>query len=310
LLGLVASVRGDEYPSRPIRFVVPYAAGTTVDIRARQVAERIAGPLGQSVVVENRPGAGGTLGAAQVAKAPPDGYTVLVGTIADQAVAPAVHAKLPYDPRKDFAAITQYAETAPILVANPALGVKSIREIIALAKARPGELTIGSWGNGTLTHLLSLQLSQLAGIELTHVPYKSSAQGLTDVVGGNLSLFWDYPVSSLGFIQSGKLTALMVIGDHRVQPLPGVQAAAEVGLTEMNHLAWGGFLAPAGTPVEIVQRLNREIVRALRSPEMEKALADHGSRVVTNSPTEFAAFIRREQEALAALAKAAGARIE
>ncbi len=300
----------DSWPARPIRFVVPYAAGTTVDVRARQVAERISNPLGVSVLVENRPGAGATIGAAYVAKSPPDGYTLLVGSVAEQAVAPAVYRQLPYDPRRDFAPITQYAETAAILVASPALGVESMQDLIALAKAKPGTLSIGSWGNGTLSHLLSAQLNTLAGTDMVHVPYKSSSQALTDVVGGQLSVMWDYPVSSGPLIKAGKLKALMVIGDRRVVPLPDVPSAAEVRLGEMSHKSWGGFFAPAGTPKKIIDRLNAEIVRALRSPEMEQILATQGSRVVTNTPEEFAAFIRTEQEQLQALAQAANVRLD
>jgi tripartite-type tricarboxylate transporter receptor subunit TctC len=305
-----ASALAQTYPSKPIRFVTAMAAGTTVDIRARQVGERVAKSIGQPVIVENRPGAGGTLAAAYVARAAPDGYTVLVGTVAEQAIALAIYPKLDYDPRKDFAPITQYAETATLLVANPALGVTNMQQLIALARAKPGRLSLGSWGNGTLTHLLTVQLAQVAGIDIQHVPYKNQAQALSDVVGGQIDLFWDYPVTSLSFIRAGRLRGLMVVGDRRVQPLPDVQSAAEAGLPAIRHKAWGGFLAPAGTPRPVVDRLNAEIVKALRSPEMERILAEQGSRVVTNTPDEFAAFIRREQEELAQLAKAAGARVE
>lgn len=304
------SAHADTWPSKPIRFIVPYAAGTTVDIRARQVAERISQPLGVTVLVENRPGAGATIGAAYVAKSAPDGHTLLVGSVAEQAVAPAVYRQLPYDPRRDFVPITQYAETAAILVASPALGVSSMQELIALARSKPGTVSIGSWGNGTLTHLLSAQLARLTGIEVLHVPYKSSSQGLTDAVGGQLSLMWDYPVSSAPLIRAGKLKALMVIGDRRVVPLPDVPSAAELGLAQMRHKSWGGFFAPAGTPSRIVERLNAEIVRALRSPEMEQLLAAQGSRVVTNTPEEFAAFIRSEQDELATLARNANAQVD
>jgi tripartite-type tricarboxylate transporter receptor subunit TctC len=305
-----ASALAQTYPSKPIRFVTAMAAGTTVDIRARQVGERVSKSIGQPVIVENRPGAGGTLAAAYVARAAPDGYTVLVGTVAEQAIAPAIYPKLDYDPRKDFAPITQYAETATLLVANPALGVTNLQELIALARANPGRLALGSWGNGTLTHLLTVHLAQVAGIDIQHVPYKNQAQALSDVVGGQIDLFWDYPVTSLSFIRAGRLRGLMVVGDRRVQPLPDVQSAAEAGLPAIRHKAWGGFLAPAGTPRPVVDRLNAEIVKALRSPEMERILAEQGSRVVTNTPDEFAAFIRREQDELAKLAKGAGARLE
>ena len=310
LAAAAASAPAQTYPSKPIRFVTATAAGTTVDIRARQVGERVAKSIGQPVIVENRPGAGGTLAATYVARAAPDGYTVLVGTVAEQAIAPAIYPRLDYDPRKDFAPITQYAETATLLVANPGLGVNSVQEVIALAKAKPGQLSLGSWGNGTLTHLLTVQFAQVAGIDIKHVPYKNQAQALSDVVGGQIDLFWDYPVTSLSFIKAGRLRGLMVVGSRRVQPLPDVPSAAEAGLPAIRHLAWGGFFAPAGTPRPVVDRLNAEIVKALRSAEMERILAEQGSRVVTNTPDEFAAFIRREQEELAKLAAAAGAKLE
>ena len=310
LAALAAMALAQTYPSKPIRFVTAMAAGTTVDIRARQVGERVAKSIGQPVIVENRPGAGGTLAATHVARAAADGYTVLVGTVAEQAIAPAIYPRLDYDPRKDFAPITQYAETATLLVANPGLGVSSVQELIALAKAKPGQLSLGSWGNGTLTHLLTVQFAQVAGIDIKHVPYKNQAQALSDVVGGQIDLFWDYPVTSLSFIKAGRLRGLMVVGSRRVQPLPEVPSAAEAGLPAMRHLAWGGFFAPAGTPRPVVDRLNAEIVKALRSAEMERILAEQGSRVVTNTPDEFAAFIGREQEELAKLAAAAGAKLE
>ncbi|MCW5621084.1 MAG: tripartite tricarboxylate transporter substrate binding protein [Burkholderiales bacterium] len=302
--------RANAYPSKPIRMIVPASAGTTTDVRARQVADRIAGPLGQPVLVENRPGAGHTLGAAYVAKSAADGYTLLVGTIADQGVAPAVYSNLPYDPRNAFVPITQYGETAPLLVAHPGLGVKTMKDLIALARAKPGQITLGSWGNGTLTHLLTMQLMQEAGIELQHVPYRSATQGLTDAAGGQLHLFWDYPVSSVPLIRAGKLVPLMLVGEHRVEPLPQVQSAVEAGLPAVRHKAWAGFFAPAGTPDAVISRLNAEIVKALRTAEMERILVEQGSRVVTNTPQAFAAFVQREREELARMARALNIRIE
>ena len=289
------------WPTKPIRFVVPTSAGTTMDVRARQVADRIAGPLGQPVIVENRPGAGSTIGAAYVANSPADGYTVLVGSIGDQVVAPLVYKDLPHDPRTAFAPITQYAETAPLLLANPKLGVQSMRDLIALARARPGRITIGSWGNGTFVHLLTMQLMKEARIPLQHVPYKSASQGLTDVAGGQIDLFWDYPVSSVPLIKAGRIVPLMVVGEVRVQPLPDVPSAVEVGLAAIKHKAWAGFFAPAGTPTSVIRRLNAEVVRALRAPEMERIVAQQGSRVITNTPEEFTAFVQREREELGRL---------
>jgi len=298
------------WPAKPIRFVVPTSAGTTMDVRARQVADRIAGPLGQPVVVENRPGAGSTLGAAYVATSPADGYTILVGSIGDQVVAPLVYTDLPHDPRTAFAPITQYAETAPLLLANPALGVRSVKELIARARAAPGKITIGSWGNGTFVHLLTMQLMKEARIQLQHVPYKSAAQGLSDVAGGQIDLFWDYPVSSVPLIKAGKIVPLMVVGNARVPPLPDVQSAAEARLPAIKHKAWAGFFAPAGTPPAVMRRLNAEIVKALRSPEMIRLVAEQGSQVVTNTPEQFAAFIQKEREELGALVRELDIRIE
>jgi len=303
-------VHAQTYPVKTIRIVVSASAGTTMDIRARQVADRISGPLGQPVIVENRPGAGSTIGAAYVANAAPDGYTIMVGSIGDQAVAPAVYADLSYDPATAFVPITQYGETAPLLVANPSLGVRSMKEMIALARARPGKLTIGSWGNGTFVHLLTMQLMKEAQLQMQHVPYKSATQGLTDVAGGQIDLFWDYPVSSVPLIKAGKIVPLMVVGDRRVQPLPQVQSAADAGLPAINHKAWAGFFAPAGTPAAIVQRLNAEIVKAMRTPEMERIVAEQGSRVVTNTPEEFAAFVRRERAELGALVRELNIRVD
>jgi tripartite-type tricarboxylate transporter receptor subunit TctC len=308
--GSFAARADASYPNKPVRIVVPASAGTTLDIRARQVAERIAAPLGQPVIIENRPGAGSTLGAAYVAKSPADGYTLLVGSIGDQAIAPAVYKDLPYDPGKAFVPITQYAETATLLVAHPGLGVKTMKDLIALARARPGQLSVGSWGNGTLTHLLSMHLMKEARIELQHVPYKSATQGLLDVAGGQIALFWDYPVTSVPLIKTGKLVPLMVVGDRRVQPLPEVQSATEAGLPAIRHKAWAGFFAPAGTPEQIVRRLNAQMVKALRTPELTRIVAEQGSRVVANTPEEFAAFLRSERDTLAELVRVTGARID
>jgi len=185
-----------------------------------------------------------------------------------------------------------------------------MKEAIALARARPGQLTIGSWGNGTFVHLLTMQLMKEAQLQMQHVPYKSATQGLTDVAGGQIDLFWDYPVSSVPLIKAGKIVPLMVVGDRRVQPLPQVQSAAEAGLPGIKHKAWAGFFAPAGTPAAIVRRFNVEIVKAMRAPEMERIVAEQGSRVVTNTPEEFAAFVRRERAELGALVRELNIRVD
>jgi tripartite-type tricarboxylate transporter receptor subunit TctC len=300
------------YPSKPIKIVVPVGAGSASDVRARQIGERLSQALGQPVIIENRPGAGLTLGAAYVAKSKPDGYTLLYGTTADQALAPALHRNLPYDPRKDFVAIAQNSLIPPILVVNPALGVSSMKGLIELAKARPGQLTFGSWGNGTLTHLLGLQLAREAGIQIVHVPYKNPAAAVNDVIAGHVSMMFDYTITCRAFIEAGRLKALMTVGHKRSKLLLDVPSAAELGMPAIEHMGWSGIFAPAGTPREIVDRLNAELVRILRSPELIQIIADSGGDpdAVGGSPEQVAAFVRREQETLGALVQATGMKIE
>jgi len=302
----------DNYPRKPIKLVVPVGAGSSSDVRARQMGDRLAKALGQPVLIENRPGAGNTIGAAYVAKSAPDGYTLLYGTTADQAIAPALYPNLPYDPRRDFAPITQNSLIPPILVVSPSLGVSNMKELLALAKAKPGQLTIGSWGNGTLTHLLALQLRREAGVDIVHVPYKNAADALNDVMAGHISMMFDYTPSSRPFISAGKLTVVMTVGHKRSKILPAVPSAAELGMPAIQHMGWSGIFAPAGTSPDIVKRLHVELARIVRSPEIIQIIVDSGGdpEAVGRSPEEFAAFVRQEQETLAALVKATGARAE
>lgn len=301
-----------DYPSKPIKIVVPVGAGSASDVRARQIGERLSQALGQPVIIENRPGAGMTLGAAYVAKSKADGYTLLYGTTADQALAPALHRDLPYDPRKDFVAIAQNSLIPPILVVNPSLGVNSMKALVELARTSPGRLTFGSWGNGTLTHLLGLQLAREAGIQIVHVPYKNAAAALNDVVAGHVSMMFDYTITCRPFIETGKLKALMTVGHKRSKLLPDVPSAAELGMPAIEHMGWSGIFAPARTPREIVDRLNTELVRILRSPELIQIIADSGGDpdAVGGSPAQVAAFVRREQETLAATVRATGMKVE
>jgi tripartite-type tricarboxylate transporter receptor subunit TctC len=302
----------ENYPSKPIKLVVPVGPGSAADLRARQIADRLSKALGQPVVIENRPGAGSTIGAAYVAKSAPDGYTLLYGTIGDQAIAPALYPNLPYDPRKDFVPIVQNALIPPILVVNPSLGVSTMKELIALAKAKPGTVTIASWGNGTLPHLLALQLAREAGIQIVHIPYKNAGAALSDVVAGHVAMMFDYTPSSKPFVSAGRLKVLMTVGHKRARILPDVPSAEELGMPAIEHMGWSTILAPAGTSREIVKRLNTELVRIVRSPEIMQIIVDSGGDpdAVGRSPEEVAAFIRREQETLAALVKATGARAE
>lgn len=309
-LTMLTPACADNYPSKLIRLVVPTSAGSTSDVRARQIAERLSAALKQPVIVDNRAGAGETIAADFVAKAAPDGYTILYGTIANLAIAPAFYPNLPYDPRRDFAPITQQNLIPPILVVSPKLGVRTPRELIALAKSKPGQLTCGSRGNGTITQLLLLQLNREAGIDIVHVPYKNSANALTDVVAGHIDMIFDYTPTSMPLITAGRLVPVLTVGHKRSKLLPDVSSAEEAGLPRLEHKGWSGFLVPVGTPKDIVKRLNAELVRIVRSPELAQFMVDSGGEAVGNSPEEFAAFIRSEQESMAALVKATGARAE
>ena len=311
VLASVVSV-ADSYPTKPIKLVVPVAAGLASDVRARQIGDRLSKALGQPIIVENKPGAGATIGAAYVAMSKPDGYTLLYGTISDQALAPALHPDLPYDPQKAFVPIVQNALIPPIFVVNASLGVSNMKELIALAKAKPDQVTFGSWGSGTLSHLLGLQLAQEAGIKIVHVPYKNAAAALTDVVAGHVSMMFDYTPTCKPLITAGKLKALMTVGAKRSKILPDVPSAAELGMPAIKHMGWSVIFAPAGTPREIVTRLNTELVRIVRSPEIIQIIVDSGGDpdAVGGSPEEIAAFVKREQETLAVLIKATGMRVE
>jgi tripartite-type tricarboxylate transporter receptor subunit TctC len=295
-----------EYPTKPIRLVVPVGPGSASDVRARQIGDLLSKALGQPVIIDNRPGAGSTIGAAYVAKAKADGYTLLYGTIADQAIAPHLYQGLAYDPRKDFIPVAQNSLVPPILVINPGLGVSTVPELVALAKRKPGQLTIGSWGEATLTHLVGLQFAREAGIQLVHVPYKNAAAALNDVVAGHVAMMFDYMTSSKPFIDAGKLKALMTVGAKRSKLLPQVPSATEVGYPAIQHMGWSVMFVPAGTPHAVVKRLNDELVRIVRSPEVIRVIVESGGDpdAVGGAPEQIAAFVRREQDSIAELIKA------
>jgi tripartite-type tricarboxylate transporter receptor subunit TctC len=306
------SVSAADYPTKPIKIVVPVGAGSASDVRARQIAERLSKALGQPVIVDNRPGAASTIGAAYVATSKPDGYTLLYGTIADQAIAPSLFKELPYNPRKDFVPVAQNSLIPPILVINPGLGVNTIQELIALAKRKPGRLAVGSWGEASITHILGRQLALEAGIELVHVPYKNAAAALTDVAAGHIAMMFDYTPTCKPLIDAGRIKALMTVGDKRSKILPQVPSAAEVGLPALRHMGWSAMFVPAGTSPEIVKRLNVELVKIVRSPAILQIIVDSGGDpdAVGGTPEQIAAFVRREQDSLADLVKATGVEVQ
>jgi tripartite-type tricarboxylate transporter receptor subunit TctC len=311
LLALVAfAASAQTYPTRPIRLVVPFPAGGTTDILARAVAQKLTDAWGQSVVVDNRPGAGGNIGSELVAKAAPDGYTLLMGTVGTHAINPSLYSHMPYDHVKDFAPVILVAGVPNVLVVNPSLPVNSVQELIAYAKANPGKLNFASSGSGTSIHLSGELFKVLTGVQITHVPYKGSAPALTDLMGGQVQLMFDNLPSSLGFIKAGKLRALAVTSTARAAALPDVPTMQEAGVPGFEASSWFGVLAPAGTPRDIVTKLDAEIAKWLATSEAREKLAAQGAIAAGGSPEDFARHIAAETTKWAKVVKASGAKVD
>jgi tripartite-type tricarboxylate transporter receptor subunit TctC len=293
------------YPSKPVRFIVPSSAGGGTDIIARALSQKLSEALGQQFVVENRPGAGQMIGIELAAKAPADGHTILM-VASTLAINPIMYKKVSYDPVRDFAPITQAASLPNVLVVHPSLPVKSVAELIALAKREPGRIAYASAGIGTSPQMSVELLKSLAGIDLLHVPYKGTAPGVIDVLAGQVKVMTPNVLTALPYIKSGRLRALAVTSAKRSEALPDVPTMAEAGVPGYESVQWYGVLAPAGTPREIVERLHVEIAKALRAGDVRERLAADGAEPVGSSPDEFAAFIRAEIAKWAKVAKAAG----
>lgn len=311
-----AAVQAETYPTRPIKLVVPFPAGGTTDILARAVSAELTKSFGQSVIVENRAGAGGNIGTEIVAKSPADGYTLLMGTVGTHGINQSLYAKLPFDPIKDFAPVTEVAAVPNVLVLNVALADKNkitdIRSFINYLKANPGKLNMASSGNGTSIHLAGELFKAETKTFMLHIPYRGSAQAITDLIGGQADLMFDNLPSALPFIKSGKLRALGLTSSKPSPALPGVQPISKTGGELANYEAssWFGILAPAGTPKEIVSKLQQEISRAILSPAVNAKLVAQGADPVGNTPEQFAAFIKSETVKWAKVVKASGAKID
>ncbi len=309
-LGMVGDVHAQTYPSKPIRFVVPYPAGGPLDTVARLLGQRVSEAVKQPVVVDNKPGAGGNIGADAVAKSPPDGYTILMGAVATHAINPTLYASMPYDAVRDFASITQVASTPNVLVVNPAVPATSVREFIAYAKANPGKLNFGSGSTGSAGHLAGELFKAMAGIEMTHVPYKGAAPAMNDLIGGQIQLMFDNLASSLGQVRAGRVRALAVTTARRSALAPELPTIAESGLPDFDISTWFGVFAPAGTPREVLDRLQAEFTRALSIPEVRDRMLSLGAEPVGNRPEEFAAYIRAESDKYARVIRASGAKAD
>ena len=305
-----AAALAQNYPTKPIRLIVPSAAGGSVDMLARTVGGKLGERWNQQVVVDNRAGAGGVIAAEITAKAPPDGYTLIIGTVASMAANVSLTRNLSYHPLRDFAPVTLVATQPFMLLVNPSLPVKSVKEFVALAKAKPGYLTFSSAGQGTGGHLSAELLKLMAGIDLLHIPYKGSAAAQLDVITGQVSCIFLSIASSLGSFRSGKLRGIAVTGPKRAAAAPDVPTMMESGIANYQSETWYGILAPVATPRTVVIKLSREIADILKQPDLKRRLSAEGVEPVGNSPDEFTTFIRSEIDKWSKVAKAAGIKPE
>jgi tripartite-type tricarboxylate transporter receptor subunit TctC len=299
-------VIAQAWPTKPIRFIVPYPPGGTSDILARTIGQKLGDALGQTIVVENKPGANGNVGADFVAKAAPDGYTFLLADIGAIAISPSVYLTLAFDPTKDFSPVTMVAYSPHILAVHPSVPAQSVADLIALAKAKPGKLNYAASSTGSAPHLAGVEFAARSGIDWAYIPYKGGAQAITDVVGGQADVLFNGMLATYPHVKSGKLRILAVSSANRVSSIPDVPTVAESGLPGFETGSWQGILAPPGTPRDIVARLGGEVGKILQTPEMKEKLAAQGAEVRLMSPDDFAAFIRREKDRWAKVVKDAG----
>ena len=298
------------WPAKPIRLVIPFPAGGSTDIVGRLIAEKLSQSLGQPVVVDNRGGAGGTTGSDVVAKAAPDGYTLLMGTSSTHAIAPALYPKLPYDVARDFTPITLLGTATILMVVHPSVPAKSVAEFVALAKSKPGQLMFGSTGNGSVSHLTAEHFKTASGIDMQHVPYKGDTPMTLDLVAGRLHVAFGTAVAFLPQVQAGKLNALAVT-DAKPSPVaPQLPTVAASGLAGFEALQWFGLLAPAGTPKDILTRLHSEVAKALQLPEVQERLQGLGMQIVGGGPDQFGSFMRSESVKWGRIVRDSGAKVD
>ncbi len=304
----IAGANAQGYPVKPIRLIVPLAPGGGNDTIARMIGQKIQGPLGQSIVIENRPGAGGLLGADLASKAPPDGYTLLLGNAAQLSIIPNVQPKMPYSPTKDFAPVSLIASAPLLVVVHPSMPVRTVKQFIALARARPGELNYASNGVGSTTHYATELFKMMTKTRMEHIPYKGLSLAMVDLVSGRVDLMFSSSVAMLPNVKEGKLRAIAMTGAKRSQAIPDVPTVAESGVPDYEVGSWYGILAPAGTPRPIVERLNREIVATVKSKELQDRLIEEAVIPIGSTPEEFSKYIEKELARAAKVIKESGAK--
>ncbi|WP_151447655.1 Bug family tripartite tricarboxylate transporter substrate binding protein [Lacisediminimonas profundi] len=305
-MALPAVCLAQAYPTKQIKIIVGYAPGGTTDIIARVLANRLTTTMGQTVIVENRAGAGGNIGAEAVAKAAPDGYTLQMGTAGNMTVTPSIYPNMPFDTVRDFQPISLVATLPNLMVVNPKVPAKNVQEFVAWAKARPGQVFFASSGTGNTPHMTAELFNIAAGLQMVHVPYKGSGPALTDLIGGNgVHVMLDNMPSAIGYARNGSLRALAVTSPKRVSSEPNVPTISESGYPDFQVVTWFGLFAPAKTPAHIVEMLHREVAEAVRSPEVAKKLLDLGAEPTSNTPAEFAALVKSDIAKWSKVVKAA-----
>jgi len=298
------------WPTKPIRIIVPYPPGGTSDILARTLGQKLSEVLGQTIVVDNKPGANGNVGADLVAKAAPDGYTFLLADIGAIAISPSVYPTLPFDPVKDFSPVTMVAYSPHILAVNPGVPAQSVAELVALAKAKPGKLNYAASSTGSAPHLAGIEFANRAGISWAYIPYKGGAQAITDVVGAQADVLFNGMLATYPHVKGGKLRILAVSSAKRVSSIPDVPTVAESGYPGFETGSWQGILAPPGTPRDIVAKMGTEVTKILQTPDMRERLGAQGAEVLVMPPDEFGAFIRKEKDRWAKVVKDANVKAE
>ena len=304
------AVLAQAWPAKPIKLIVPFPAGGGTDIIGRELAQKVAGNAGWTIVVDNKPGSGGNLGVDAAAKSPADGYTLVLGQTSNLAINPTLYSKLPYDPVKDLSPVGLVASAPLVIVVSADSPYKTLADVVKAAKEKPGSINFATSGNGTVAHLAAESFQKVAGIKLTHIPYKGAAQGATDVISGQVQLYVSSIPTLIGHIKSGKMRPIAVTSLKRVDDLAQVPTIAESGYKGFDAVTWFGLLAPAGTPKDVIAKLNADINKALKDPELQKKLGDQGADVAGSTPEAFAKLIRDEIGRWGPLVKESGAKVD